>query len=366
MKHLNIIMAIVVISLILPGAYASQESPADIDAIFLKAKAHIHQREWRSAADRFDQLLTLLPQGDRQAECFYWLAYALNRMPGDAEESLKRRARAATLLETMLRRYPEGAWSRQARALLIDVSSSLAQSGLQHYSTRLRELSTQLKELDLKLLALDSLMETDVKTATARLKEILESDQNADKRSLALMIMSRHGAPGMQGLLVKLVRREAETKLGLTALVSLLHLAPKRGLREMERILDSDVDVSRKKSLLALFLQFENAGDHLLQVARNQDQPPDIRTRALVLLAQTGAPGTVKHIIDLYAAFERPANRRQIANALGFIQSAAAAQALIRLYAQEDNTDVRSAILLALGRTQQQSARRFLQKILEQ
>jgi len=367
MKHVTAISILILISLALPAMTpVPQDSAADIDALFRKAKSDIHRRDWAEAARGFNRLVTLLPRGDRQAECFYWHAYALNRMNGDAEKSLKNRARAASLLETMLRRYPASPWSHQARALMIDVSSSLAQSGLLRFDKKIRELSVQLKDLDLKLLALDSLMETDLQSATAGLKNILKSRENPEKRRMALLIISRRNTPGVQKALLEIIRDETDTGLRRTALARLVDMAPRKGLEELERILKSKEDKTDIQWVLPLFLQLKDGNRYLFRIAGDTDLSASVRSRALILLAQGGKPGMEREISDLYPDFKSPGDRRNVATALGFFQTKAAAAALIRLYKSEKNVDVRKAIILALGRTQQENARRFLQELLDQ
>ena len=345
-------------------AATSGQSRDEVEKIFATAKQLVYKQEWSRAARELERLVSDYPVHFRMEESLYWLAYSLNQSANGAAG----RNRAIGFLERLLHRFPNGHWARQAKALLIDISGELARSGLKIFSQRLEEIENATEDLDIKLLALDSLMNTDSRPARERLRQILKSKGPAEQRQMALTILLQHDALDSTRELLQIIREDADDDLRFFALSQLQLIDKKMGLQELNRMTASGIDMKLKTRVLSLYLLAgdRNGSESLLRLANDKQQPESFRARAALLLAHTQTSDVVKHLERLFVNFALPDNRVRLARALGTIQSADAAAALIRLYEHETDTDVKKGIIMALGLTHQDAARRFLQQLLSQ
>lgn len=347
-------------------ATESGQSRDQVEEMFRAAKRMVYQQDWPAAVEKLNRLVSDMPPHARLEESLYWLAYALNQSAEKKENALEKRSRAVVHLERLLRTFPTGRWARQANSLLTDISGELASSGLKIFSRRLKKIENATDDLDIKLLALDSLMNTDSKLARKRLREILKSSKPSRQRRMALSILLQHDGLRSSGELVDIIRGDKDELMRLFALNQLVRVDFKLGLREFDRLIASKADLKFKVGALALLLNDERPEGlkKLEMIAMNGNQPEALRAHAAFWLAQRKAPGTIALIERLFSDFSQPASRMRLAQALGIMQSKEAAKALIRLFAGESDLSVRKSILMALGMTQQETARRFLQDLI--
>ncbi len=105
-----------------PPAPWLQGDPAD--SLYRAARESLNRRDFRRAADLFAQLPTRFPNSGYTPDSFYWQAFALYRLGGEAE--LKRGLEA---LQVQSKRYPKASTKGDAKALEARINGELARQG---------------------------------------------------------------------------------------------------------------------------------------------------------------------------------------------------------------------------------------------
>ena len=105
-----------------PPAPWLQGDPAD--SLYRAARESLNRRDFRRAADLFAQLPTRFPNSGYTPDSFYWQAFALYRLGGEAE--LKRGLEA---LQVQSERYPKASTQGDAKALEARINGELARQG---------------------------------------------------------------------------------------------------------------------------------------------------------------------------------------------------------------------------------------------
>lgn len=339
-----------------PGAAAERragsDDPKGAEVYYEKGTKLMDDGEWEGALRSFAKVIDLdgrLADGAR-----YWKAYSLRK--------LTRLPEALATLDELRRLSPDSSWIDDARALELEIRQD---SG--HPAPPEAE-----SDEELKLVALNALLNVDPDRALPMLERILDTGTSLRLREQALFVLMQTGSPRARDLVVKTARGQRDPELQRKAIEYLGIFGDESTRSLLKEIFASTADAAVRRSILNAYMVSGDTGA-LLAAARSGEDA-GLRGEAINLL---GAQGAREELKELYRSTASVEDREQILTALGICGSAddlieaarnekeprlrraaiqglgigggeKAGPALLALYSDEKDTDVRRAVLDAL------------------
>lgn len=349
---------------------------------FTQGRSFVDAQQWAQAAAAFDRFVTQYPK-DRNADAaLYWLAYARNRQgnPQAAEAPLTR----------LLQNHPNSRWADDAKALRVEVLAKLGKP--------VTAIDEKDATVELKILALRSLCENDRVGCSARVADVLRSNNPAPLKEAAIILLGRYGGTEAVPALIQLSRTEADEKLKMRAISALGNTNDERALDVLRDLAMSSTyaDESPTDSAIHALANHDNprAVTVLGEVAR-RGQNLKARTHAIELMARRRGENVVDELLRLYDAVPEVTVKKYVLAALGNRKDPRAvnklaevarsapdvqlrAQAiraipnrgeeqdldlLLPLYDSERDSDLKNNLLQAIGQYQNRRAYQKLQQI---
>lgn len=330
----------------------------NIDRSYESGTRALDKRQWDQAADAFDAVIQ--KGGNRKEGAYYWRAYAEYKQ-GKADQAL------ATVAE-LLKSYPNGRWSNDAKALEIEIRQAKGQPV---------DPNAQVDE-DLKLIALNGLMEASPERALPALQKLIQSSQPRKIKERALFVLSQSNLPKAREILADFARGKANPDVQLKA-IEYVSLYGGKGSGDI--LADAYAGSSDPAVKHAILRYFMIGGDRerLLKVAKDE-KDPSLRREAIDQLRVLGAkdelgqlydsetdPQVKTKILDALWMFGQdklvevaqkeadPGLRRKAVELLGHMDSKQLANnsdQLLAIYKGEKSKSVRKAILEAFSHQQ--------------
>ena len=324
------------------------------DALYSSGKRALDEHRWDQALDRFSEVAT---RGGAEADgALYWKAYSLDR--------LARRDEALATIAELRKAFPNSRWLDDAKALEVEVRQASGKPAAPETES----------DDEIKLLALNGLMQSDPDRAFPILENLLKSAQSPRLKKRTLFVLAENASPRAQQLLERIARGNANPDLQLEAINYLSVVSRKQANngQVLAEIYSSSSDAAVKRAVLAAFVAGQDK-DRLMQVARTEKNQ-DLRIQAIHMLGSTAAQ---PEMWQLYQAETSPEVKRQILYALagagnsekmlevartekdaGLRRSAIqglagikapnTSEALVAIYAADQDKDVKRAIISTL------------------
>ncbi len=359
MKKLILIFALAV-----PGmAYAQDMQlpvlnllPADSqattreDKLYQEATQNMDESKWSAALQGFQQVAAL--KGRRADGALYWQAYALNKL-GRRQESLK------TIAE-LRSAYPKSQWLKDAGALEVEVKQATGQPVRPNAEA----------DDDYKLLALNSIMESDPERAIPIVEQMLNKPTNSPHlKERALFVLAQSDSPKAQQVVAGIARGQHGPQLQVKAIEYLGTQSSPANMRLLGEIYASTQETSIKRAVLHAYMASDNEPGVL--AAAQHETNPDVRREAIQLLGALNAkkelaqlwPGSdlqsKRAILDAcvsadYSEFllqvaknpNEPVELRKAAlQRLGAVNGKDTNLALVQIYRSESNPEMKNAAL---------------------
>jgi HEAT repeat protein len=379
-----------------------QGDPAD--SLYRAAREALGRREFDAAAELFGRLPQRFPGSAYAADSFYWRAFALYRVDGEAE---LREALAA--LRTQREQFPRAATQGDAAALERRIQGELARRGdsgaalaIERAAKAAPDADCDDDDGDIKLAAVNALLQMDGEKAQPILRRILarRDPESACLRRKAVFLVAQGEAEGAEDLLLATSRSDPDPEVREQAVFWLSQVGTEKAVSALDSILRRSSDRRLQEKALFALSQHESPRAHaalrayadrgdvpedlrekaifwigqsedspesrawLLSVVRDPKRSIEIRKRALFSVGQ--ADGPVSQLAALYGELPERELKEQVLFALGQRDEPEAVDRLLEIARGSGDVELRKKALFWLGQSDDPRAARALQDIIEQ
>ncbi|HEY7818368.1 MAG TPA: HEAT repeat domain-containing protein, partial [Vicinamibacteria bacterium] len=326
-------------------ALAALQSP-EANQAYERGRKAIDRGSWQEAVEAFEEAAEDQALADSG---LYWQAYAYSKMPNPQ--------RALELVAQIESRFPRSTWRDDAQALAAEIRGG---------STRAASSDDE----DLKLMALNGLMQGDEETAIPILEEFLASEKSTRLRERALFVLAQSESEKAHAILANVARGERDPELQRQAIRYLGVHGSDRGLALLAELYRSLSSTEARATVLES-LRIADDEKRLLEVARNESDP-ELRGRAIQLLGTMDATaelwelyqretsedvkekmlqafmiaGDGEHLLQV--ARDRQASPELRSSAIQLLGAEGDEEGLWRLFQEETSLDTKKQILQAL------------------
>jgi HEAT repeats len=219
--------ALVLLTMLAIGSYASAESLAPESKRLGRAKDYIADEQWPRAIDEL-RLAAADSKEPRRDEVLYWLAHSLNQS-GD-------QAAAVETIGRLERDFPLSIWVKPARSLRIEIAVRLNRSDVLWWTALPRPApavrvapkpprapkpapapapppiwytDTFDPDTDLRVQALGALMKTDAERAVPILGQIAFESENPGPATRAIFMLAQSPSPKARATVMEVARAES-------------------------------------------------------------------------------------------------------------------------------------------------------------
>ena len=291
--------------------------------------------------DQYDRALPVLDRvidakGNRVDAAMYWKAYSLSK--------LARRPEALAVIADLEKQFPNGAWTRDARALDVELRQASGQA-----------VSADVGDDEVKLLALRGLMQNDPETAVPIIEKMLAGNSSVRVKDRALFVLSQSRSSRARDVITGVAMNGSNPDLRASAVKYLALRSEPESLKVLADIYASTTDVELKRTILRSFVA-ANARDRLMTVARTE-KSAELR---MVAIQQLGAVRGSAELEELYRSEQDKQVKQRI------LQSFIAANASDKLAAiarTEKDPDLQQQAIRNLGVTGRTEAAEALRSI---
>ena len=197
------------------------------------------------------------------------------------------------------------------------------------------------------------------------LVDILENETNTRIQEKAVFALSQHGDPRAgQALRDYAIREDAPIDLRQKAVFWIGQRGDEESgefLRQLYR--STDNRELKEKIIFGLSQQRGNV-EWLLEIARNQDEPLELRKKAIFWAGQGGA--SIGQLGDLYDSFTEREVKEQIIFALSQSGEAEAVDRLMEIARNEQDRELRKKAVFWLGQSDDPRVADFLLELISQ
>jgi tetratricopeptide (TPR) repeat protein len=322
------------------------------DELYDEGREAIEEGHYDRAVDRFNKLIEL--KTNRTDAALYWKAYSLSK--------LGQRAESLTTLADLQKRFADSRWSRDAKALEVEVRQASGQT-----------VSPAAQEDDeLKLMALRGIMQSDPEQAYPIIEKMLAGANSPKVKDRALFVLSQSQGARARDIIANVAKGNANPDQQLRAI---RYLGIMNGMDNRQVLADvykSSPDVAVKRAILRSFMV---AGDRerLLSVAKTESAP-ELRGEAVQQLGVMNAGAELNalyqaepsvdvkkrilqamfignqsdKLIELAKGEKDPELRKTAIRNLGLMKRTGTSEALLSIYGSDQGADVRRAVVNAL------------------
>jgi tetratricopeptide (TPR) repeat protein len=322
------------------------------DDLYDEGRDAIEEGKYDRALDRFNRLIEL--KSNRTDAALYWKAYSLSK--------LGQRSEALTTLADLQKRFADSRWSRDAKALDVE----LRQASGQTVSPAAQE------DDDLKLMALRGIMDSAPEEAYPIIEKMLAGPNSPKVKDRALFLLSQGRGARARDIIANIAKGNANPDLQLRAIKYLGIMNGADNRQVLADVYKSSPDVSVKRAILRSFMV---AGDRerLLSVAKTESAP-ELRGEAVQQLGVMNAGAELNELyrtettvevkkrilqgmfignqsdrlIELAKSEKDPELRRTAIRNLGLMKRAGTSEALVSIYGSDSAADIRRAVVNAL------------------
>lgn len=347
-----------------------------------QARALLDAQKWAQAASTFDKFISQYPSDKNIDAALFWLAYAYSK-----QNNYQASYDAITRL---LQSYPKSTWANDAKGLRYEVLSKLNPKAV----TDVPDDGT----VDIKILALKALCENDKAGCSARVSEVLRSNNDSRLKEAAIILLGRYGGTEAVPVLIQMSRNEPDAKLRMRAIRALGETNDERALDVLREIAmgptyedesptDSAIhalvnhDNPRAVSILgdvaingknlrarthAIELMSRRRGDNVVdELLRIYDAVPELQVKKYVLagFAMRKDPRALNKLAEVARGSSDLELRKQAIRSIAIRGEEDTLNLLLPLYDSERDNDLKTGLLEAFGQYQDQRAYKKLEQV---
>jgi outer membrane protein assembly factor BamD (BamD/ComL family) len=244
------------------------------EQLYESATDALNDGKYEAAINGFQEVVKL--HGRRADAAMYWNAYALNK-DGQKEKAL-------VMIGQLRKYYPNSKWLQQARALEIEIRSSLHQQVNPEKET----------DDEMKLYVLDGLMNSDPERAVPLLDKVIHGNSSSRLKDRALFVLSQSNSEKAQQILLSIAKDNNDPDMQRRAIRYLGMNGNARNRAILKEIYNSSADVNVKKAVFQGWLM-SGAKDDVLAVAQHE-KSPELRKEAFRYLGMMGGKAELKQL----------------------------------------------------------------------
>ena len=282
------------------GASSSKAAQDRADSLYRVGRSAIDNRDYRRAANVFQQMAERYPTADRAGDALYWRSWSLFQLGtnasnrGDLDDAL-------ASLERYNANY--GKSSRMAgdatdlygriRAAQAKLGDARAAGEVAQSADALRQprgCTGSAADDEVRLAALDGLLSMNSEDAIPILKDVLKQRDacRTELRKRAVWLISQKRGTDIVSTLLDVARNDPSTDVRGEAIFWLSQAKGEQAIPALDSVLFSSNDLElRKKAIFALSQQRdERARQALKRAAEDEKMPEDVRGDAIFWLGQ--------------------------------------------------------------------------------
>src|SRR5271157_835566 len=310
------------------------------DRLYQDGQRALDSHHWDQALEDFNQVAARA--GSRADGALYWKAYTLDK--------LGRRDEAMAAIAELRKSYASSRWLDDAKALEVEVKQASGQNVAPESES----------DEDLKLMAINGLMQSDPERAIPLLENLLKGAQSPKLKERALFVLAQSSVPKAQQLLEQVARGGGNPDLQVKAITYVGVARRKQGAGNgqlLSEIYASTNDANVKRAILSAYMASHDT-EHLLQVAKSE-KTPEFRLEAIRYVASAGGGDA---LVPIYASDQDRQVKETIVQTL-FARGNA--KALVDLARSEKDPEMKKTIVRFLSTMKGKEATDYLMEILK-
>ncbi|MGA2773144.1 MAG: HEAT repeat domain-containing protein [Bryobacteraceae bacterium] len=320
--------------------YARLSRTDSDDRLYQDGQRALDSRHWDQALEDFNQVAARA--GSRADGAIYWKAYTLNK--------LGRRDEAMAAIAELRKSYASSRWLDDAKALEVEVKQAAGQKVSPESES----------DEDLKLMAINGLMQSDSERAIPLLENLLKGAQSPKLKERALFVLAQSSVPKAQQLLEQVARGGGNPDLQVKAITYVGVAGRKQGAGNgqlLSEIYASTNDANVKRAILSAYMANRDT-EHLLQVAKTE-KTSELRIGAIRFVGSSGGGDA---LVAIYASDQDKQVKQTIVETL-FAHSNA--KALVDLARNEKDAEMKKTIVRYLSTMKGKEATDYLMELLK-
>jgi HEAT repeat protein len=397
---------------LMTAATLDDDRDEQADDLYDEGREAIEEGRYDRAVDRFNRLIDM--KTTRTDAALYWKAYSQSKLGqrGEAlntysQSKLGQRGEALNTIADLQKRFADSRWSRDAKALEVEVRQASGQT-----------VAPTQDDDELKLMALRGIMQSDPEQAFPIIEKMLAAANSPRVKDRALFILSQSRSGRARDLIVNVAKGNANPDQQLRAIRYLGIMGGADNRQVLAEVYRSSSDMSVKRAILRSFmvagdrerllaaaktegnaelrgeavqqLGVMNAGAELNELYQTEQSPevkkrilqamfvgnqsdklielakgekdPELRRTAIRNLGLMKRPGTAEALLSIYGSDQNPEIRRAVVNGL-FLQNNA--RALVDLARAEKNVEMKKEIVQKLSLMKSKEAMDYLMELLK-
>ena len=285
------------------------------DALYQQVRDLIDRERYDMAMRRIDDLLQRYDNKPKAVDnrvdaTLYWKAYTLGK-----EQQIPD---ALNTLADMQKRFADSRWSKDAKALELELRQASGQSVSPDAQN----------DEELKLLALRGVMRSDPDRAVPMVEQLLNGNSSIHVKENALFVLSQSQAPRAKEIITNTAKNGSNPDLQLKAIRYLGAMRAADAAQTLTDIYKSSNDAAVKRAIVQAMVSTRNP-DKLAEIAKSE-KDTDLRRNAVRNLGAMRAPNSTEVLRSLYASETAPEVKKEIINALAAQRDAASLVAMAR------------------------------------
>lgn len=300
----------------------------------------VRDGNWDEAITHFEEAISSDQNSDAS---MYWRAYALFEIGRDKEAGLQ--------IREILRRKPEGRWSKEAQMLLIEHQDSEA-----FLSDETGPKS--IMDAELRMYALSQLMERNPERATPMVLDTVRNSTSEKVRKDALFVLGMSDSPLAQKAIAEFAHDGNNPELQALAINILGMSASKAALAELASLYAETDDPDVKRAVIHAHIVSDESS-FLLEVLR-QESDPELQTD---IIHSLGAMDATTELRTLYPTLT---DRRSKEAAIQAFSIAGDNQTLSEIVATETDPVLRRAGIRGLAIADDGDSAELMQSLYQQ
>ena len=335
-----------------PFARADADADDRADELYDQGREAIEEGRYDRAVDRFNRLIAM--KSNRTDAALYWKAYSQGK--------LGQRAEALSTLDDLQKQFADSRWIRDAKALEVELRQASGQTVAPESQN----------DEELKLMALRGIMQSDPDQALPVIEKMLAGANSPKVKDRALFVLSQSHSARAREIIAGVAKGNGNPDLQLRAIryIGIMGGADNRQI--LADVYRSSTDVAVKRAILRSFMT-ANDRERLLALAKGETDA-GLRAEAvrqlgvmhasseLAQLYQSESSVDVKKsiiqamfvggdadkMVELARGERDPELRKAAIRNLGLMKRAGTTEALTSIYASDQSSDVRKAVVNAL------------------
>ena len=319
-----------------------QQDPAD--SLYRSARDALNRRDFQRAADLFAQIRSRYPRSGYAADSYYFQAFALQRLGGNAREQ-----RALALLDQQRDRHPDAASRSDSDQLRARLTAAVSQNG---GSSARPQVACSQEDQGIREAALQALISMEGERSLPLLTDILASRDpcTAPMRRQAVFLIARASGEEAVDVLFDLAHRnpDPDREVREQAVFWLSRVQTDAAVTALETILTESQDANvQEQAVFALSRQGSPRAAQLLRsYAERSGAPRRVREQAIFWLGKDTENAGPAYLRELYPSLDERSLKEQVVHAIAQSETAESrAWLLARARDAGEDTEVRKNAL---------------------